>query len=99
MAVWTSPAPVSLSGGTRYGGAEGATGSKSRIPRVDPEPPLFGVPQDAWCRGGPYRAARPGPEVLRSVRDSLVRKSPPERGGLYHRLGPRKFAEVHQLNI
>ena len=31
-------------------------------------------------RGGPYRAARPEPEVLRSVCHSPVRKAPPDRG-------------------
>src|ERR1017187_974272 len=80
MTVWTSPAPVSLSGGTRYGGAEGETSPQSRIPRVDPDPPLFGVPQDARRRGGPHRTARPWPEVFGSVRYSLVRKAPPDRG-------------------
>src|ERR1019366_8743750 len=87
MAVQTSPAPVSLSGGTRYGGAEDETSPKSWIPRVDPDPPLFGVPQDARYRGGPHRAARAEPEVLRSVGHSLVRKSPPERGRLVSQAG------------
>src|ERR1035437_7760154 len=79
MAVWTSLGAAWPSGGTRCGGAEGETNPPSRIPAMDPDPSLFRVPHGACGRGGPYRAARPEPEVLRSVRHSLVRQAPQDR--------------------
>src|SRR5450759_5064810 len=91
MAVRTFLGPVWPSGGTRCGGAEGETNPPSRIPRMDPDPSLFGVPDDACGRGGPYRAARPEPEVLRSVRHSLVRTAPPDRGRLVSQAGASKI--------
>src|ERR1019366_7423570 len=44
-----------------------------------PDPSLLCVPHDSYDRGGPYRAARPEPEGLRSVCHSPVRKAPPYR--------------------
>src|ERR1035437_10315394 len=46
-------------------------------------PPPCSAGLTTWCgRGGPYRAARPEPKVIRSVRYSPVRKAPPGRGRL-----------------
>src|ERR1019366_6585018 len=87
MAVWTSLGPARPSGGTRCGGAEGETNPPSRIPAMDPDPSLFRVPHGACGRGGPYRAARTGPEVIRLVRHSPVRQTPPYRGRLVSQAG------------
>jgi hypothetical protein len=48
------------SGSTRCGGADGETSPQSRIPAMDPEPALCGLPHDLCRRGGAYRAARAG---------------------------------------
>jgi hypothetical protein len=60
---------------------------------------LFGVSHYPDCRGYTYRAARIGPEALGLVRDSLCAKHHRTGADSYHRLGPRKFSEVHHLNI
>ena len=66
---------------------------------MDPDPSLFGVQHDACVE-----AAHTGPHGLSQKSSDLcaiplcVRH---HRTGndSYHKLGPRKFAEVHQLNI
>ena len=66
---------------------------------MDPHPALRGVPHDSPDRGGTHRAARDQSEVIGLVRHSFVRQAPPDRVHSYHKLGPRKFAEMHQINI
>ena len=45
------------------------------------------MPNGSNCRGCPYRAARPGAEVLGLVRHSAVRKAPPNWGRLVSQAG------------
>src|ERR1039457_1077372 len=72
----------------------------TQVPAVDPDPSLFGVPHHASGRGGPYRAARPEPEVVRFVRHSPVRKAPPYWGRLISQARTSEVRrERHQLNI
>ena len=66
---------------------------------MDPDASLFGVPDHTCGRGCPYRAARPQPEVSDLCAIPLCVRHHRTGDDSYHKLGPRKFAELHHLNV
>ena len=46
-----------------------------------------------------HRSAWHRPEIPRLLRDPALRQAPSHRADSYHRLGPRKFSEKHNLDI
>jgi len=66
---------------------------------VDPGSSLLRVPHHTRCRGGPYRTARTEPEASDWSAIPLCVRHHWTGADSYHKLGPRKFSEVHHLNI
>jgi hypothetical protein len=66
---------------------------------VDSHPAVPGLRGQSRHRSFSHRSSWLGPEVTRYIRDPAVHETSRTGKDSYHKLGPRKFAELHNLDI